>query len=161
MTGRKLGWRRTRDQTFRRTLDLELGSGMPSACKIKELTTRSESPNMERPARMPAAGLRYAGCGRPAWLADGWCQKRWGVLGMPELISGWVLDWAVFGRSAPTGSDHQEIDRFPHASSSDRADPSRLPSHAFCVGTLDLASVSPTVRSVSDSVRRTHRFSLS
>jgi hypothetical protein len=30
------------------------------------------------------------------------------------------------------------------------------PSHAFCVGTLDLASVSPIVRSVSNSVRRDH-----
>jgi hypothetical protein len=34
--------------------------------------------------------------------------------------------------------------------------PRRLPSHTFCVGTLDLASVSMTVRSISNSVRRTH-----
>jgi enamine deaminase RidA (YjgF/YER057c/UK114 family) len=34
--------RRTRDQAFRRTLS-ETGSGMPSACKIKELTARAEA----------------------------------------------------------------------------------------------------------------------
>jgi hypothetical protein len=33
--------------------------------------------------------------------------------------------------------------------------PRRLPSHTFCVGMLDLASVSPIVRSISNSVRRT------
>src|SRR3954463_16167846 len=31
-----------------------------------------------------------------------------------------------------------------------------LPSHTFCVGMLDLASVSTSVRSISNSVRRTH-----
>ena len=34
--------------------------------------------------------------------------------------------------------------------------PRRYPSPAFCVATLDLASVSPSLRSVSNSVRRTH-----
>jgi hypothetical protein len=54
------------------------------------------------------------------------------------------------------GRDRQETARFPRASSSNPADPPRLPSHTFCVGTLDLASVSMTVRSISNSVRRTH-----
>ena len=34
--------------------------------------------------------------------------------------------------------------------------PRLLPSHTFCVGMLDLASVSTSVRSISNSVRRTH-----
>jgi toxin HigB-1 len=51
---------------------------------------------------------------------------------------------------------HQETARFSRASSTSRADPRRFPSHTFCVGTFDLASVSPSVRSVSNSVRRTH-----
>jgi len=49
-------------------------------------------------------------------------------------------------RSAERG--HQETGRFPSGSC-------RAPSHPFCVGTLDLASVSNILRSVSDSVRRT------
>jgi hypothetical protein len=36
------------------------------------------------------------------------------------------------------------------------AAPRRHPSHAFCVEPLDLASVSPRLRSVSNSVRRMH-----
>jgi hypothetical protein len=55
------------------------------------------------------------------------------------------------------GRDRQKTARFPRASASNpAAPPPRLPSHTFCVGTLDLASVSMTVRSISNSVRRTH-----
>ena len=59
------------------------------------------------------------------------------------------------GGDWPVGRRRQETARFPRASSGNRADLRRLPSHTFCVGTRDLASISPTVRSVSNNVRRT------
>ena len=45
---------------------------------------------------------------------------------------------------------------FPRASPGQPRRPRLLPSHTFCVGMLDLASVSTSVRSISNSVRRTH-----
>ena len=63
---------------------------------------------------------------------------------------------AVSQPPTPAERGRQETARFPRASSTCRADPRCLPSHTFCVGTLDLASVSTSVRSVSNSVRRTH-----
>src|ERR1700677_1781628 len=53
-------------------------------------------------------------------------------------------------------SDRPETARFPHGSRTRPAPAPRSPSHAFCVGTIDLASVSPTMRPVSISVRPTH-----
>jgi hypothetical protein len=59
-----------------------------------KLTARCDDQNTERLNRVPAAMARQdcaklvvAGC------RGGWCQKRWGVLGMLELISGRVLWW--------------------------------------------------------------------
>jgi len=60
------------------------------------------------------------------------------------------------GGDRPARRSRQETARFPRASPANRADPRLLPSHTFCVGMLDLASVSTSVRSISNSVRRTH-----
>jgi hypothetical protein len=60
------------------------------------------------------------------------------------------------GGDPPAGQDRQETALYPRASSSNPADLRRLPSGTFCVGTLDLASVSMIVRSISNSARRTH-----
>ena len=61
--------------------------------------------------------------------------------------------WADFGDDRAAGHGHQETARFPGDLS---PPPRRIPaSHTFCVGTLDLASVSTTVRPVSNTVRRT------
>jgi hypothetical protein len=54
-----------------------------------------------------------------------------------------------------TGRSRQETARFPGEPTATPTAAPRPSSHAFCVGTLDLASVSNNVRSVSDSVRRT------
>jgi hypothetical protein len=70
-----------------------------------------------------------------------------------DFRTGFLVD---SGGDRPAGRDRQETARFPRASSSNPAAPRRLPSHTFCVGTLDLASVSMTVRSISNSVRRNH-----
>jgi hypothetical protein len=59
------------------------------------------------------------------------------------------------GGDRPARRSHQETARFPRASPANRADPRLLASHTFCVGMLDLASVSTSVRSISNSVRRT------
>src|SRR3954454_5698609 len=59
------------------------------------------------------------------------------------------------GGDRPARHSRQETARFPRASPANRAGPRLLPSHTFCVGMLDLASVSTSVRSISNSVRRT------
>jgi hypothetical protein len=69
------------------------------------------------------------------------------------IATGFLAD---SGDGWPAEHRRQETARFPRASPANRADPRLLPSHTFCVGTLDLASVSPIVRSISNSVRRTH-----
>jgi hypothetical protein len=54
----------------------------------------------------------------------------------------------IFQPPRPAERGRQEIARFPRGSASAAPPPPRRhPSHAFCVGTLDLASVSPIVRS--------------
>src|SRR5271154_7203475 len=83
------------------------------------------------------------------------CQKRWDTFGKRKLIFGLVIlrSSGLPGRSEATA-------RKPPVFQANRpAFPTpapRSPSHAFCLGTLDLASVSPSVRSISNSVRRTH-----
>jgi hypothetical protein len=59
------------------------------------------------------------------------------------------------GGNWPAERGRQETARFSGALSTPTPRDA-IPSHAFCVGTLDLASVSPIVRSVSNSVRRNH-----
>jgi hypothetical protein len=62
----------------------------------------------------------------------------------------------VFQPPRPDERGRHETARFPRGSASSSAVPRRHPSHAFCVEPLDLASVSPSLRSVSNSVRQTH-----
>jgi hypothetical protein len=69
------------------------------------------------------------------------------------IATGFLADC---GGDRPVGRGHQETARFPSGSAGSPAAPQRHPSHAFCVEPLDLASVSPSLRSVSNSVRRTH-----
>src|SRR5271168_2278532 len=59
------------------------------------------------------------------------------------------------GRDRPARRGHQETARFPSEPPSTPTATPSAPSHAFCVGTLDLAPVSTSMRSVSDSVRQT------
>jgi hypothetical protein len=55
----------------------------------------------------------------------------------------------VFQPPRPAERGRQEIARFPRGASGTPAAPPHPPSHAFCVEPLDLASVSPSLRSVS------------
>jgi hypothetical protein len=120
----------------------------------------SRLPSGARAARLrdsdlqPTPGLRDADEGRRQasdHAATGKTEEVWQAEN--DFRTGFLVD---SGGDRPAGRDRQETARFPRASSSNPADPPRLPSHTFCVGTLDLASVSMTVRSISNSVRRTH-----
>jgi hypothetical protein len=62
----------------------------------------------------------------------------------------------VFQPPRPDERGRHKTARFPRGSASSSAVPRRHPSHAFCVEPLDLASVSPIVRPISNSVRRNH-----
>ena len=91
-----------------------------------------------------SAGLRGDTCSgrgpRAETLGRNACRRTADVTGTSFL--------AALGGDRQAGRGHQETGRFPSGSC-------RAPSHPFCVGTLDLASVSNILRSVSDSVRRT------
>ncbi len=81
-------------------------------------------------------------------------QGRWKVWWKLTMIfaTGFLVD---FCRLRPAFRGRQETARFPSGPATAPIIPSGAESHAFCVGTLDLASVSPIVRSFSNSVRRT------
>ncbi len=64
---------------------------------------------------------------------------------LADFSGGWTMHMA--GRKPPVFRTSRTAAAPPH---------SRSPSHAFCVRTIDLASVSTIVRSVSNNVRRTH-----
>jgi hypothetical protein len=81
--------RRTRDHKSRRTL-CETDSRMPSDCKTTELTAAGKSRNPEWLDRVPVAGPARRWRWSAGMVANGWCHKRWCVLGMLELISGRV-----------------------------------------------------------------------
>jgi hypothetical protein len=81
--------RRTQDHKSRRTL-YETNSRTPSDCKTTELTAAGESRNPGWLDRMPVAGPARRWRWSAGMVANGWCHKRWCVLGMLELISGWV-----------------------------------------------------------------------
>jgi hypothetical protein len=104
---------------------------------IRCQASRDPSAAAGRPGRGPRAGTH----GRDAcrWTAH-------------VIATGFLADR---GGDRPARRSRQETARFPRASPANRADPRLLPSHTFCVGMLDLASVSTSVRSISNSVRRT------
>ena len=81
-------------------------------------------------------------------------QGRWKAWWKLTMIftTGFLVD---FGRLRPAFRGRQETARFPSGPASAPITPPGAEFHAFCVGTFDLASVSPIVRSFSNSVRRT------
>ncbi len=114
-----------------------------------------QSRNTEGLDRMPPCWTARRRPRLSGEVADGSCQKRWSRQRMPNLISRQVFWWSL-GVQRGLWGHNQGTARFPGGPPSAPAAAPRSLSHAFCVGTIDLAFVSPIVRSVSSSVRRRH-----
>ena len=106
-----------------------------------------------RLGRVPGAKLREADHSQGRDVAPRCHRGRWKTWWKLVMISatGFLVD---FGRLRPAFRGRQETARFPSGPAQCPVTPPRAESHAFCVGAFDLASVSPNVRSVSNSVRR-------
>ena len=83
-----------------------------------------------------------------------WCQERWSDWEIRNLIFGLVSGRFAHGFRL-VGLGHQETARFSGGPASALITQPHPASHVFCVGTLDRAPVSNSVRSVSNSARQT------
>ncbi len=143
--------------TARHTL-YETGSRMPSSCKTMKLIAGGRSPEHPKrsivppqPRRLECMPLVVAGGRGGRWLMS---EKMRGA-GNAEVDfrTGFL---AVFQPQSSARRSRQETARFPRGWVAAGSPPLRSSSHAFCVGTIDLASVSPIERSVSNNLRRRH-----